>query len=203
MSDALEKEIDAIREVLSALEPLDGTARRSVLEYVIKRLQIGIAAGSAPAAPSGAAPHVVEPPPTEPATSSAEPVHIETLKNEKSPRSANEMASLVAYYLSHVAPQDKRKGTVNTQDIETYFKIAKFPLPRQPRVTLQNARNAGYFDSVGDGEYRLNPVGYNLVAHSMPRGSRKSAPARKKKSTRKKRAPRKKSPSRGRKKRGK
>jgi hypothetical protein len=81
------------------------------------------------------------------------------------------MAALVAYYLGNLAPEGQQKATVNTQDIETYFKIAKFPLPEQIRVTLQNARNAGYLDPAGEGAYKLNAVGHNLVVHSMPRGA--------------------------------
>lgn len=192
MTEALDNEIEAIRQVLAAMQPLGDTARKSVLDYVVKRLQIELST-----APAGAHDLAITPPAgsagaIEGAEGSGSPVHIETLKDEKSPRSANEMAALVAYYLLHVAPESDRKSTITTQDIETYFKIAKFPLPRTPRVTLQNARNAGYFDSVGDGEYRLNPVGYNLVAHSMPRGAKKSAPARRKKGAKKKAARKKK-----------
>ncbi len=89
------------------------------------------------------------------------------------------MAAIVAYYLMNIAPHDKRKETINQKDIVTQFKIASFPLPRQVRVTLQNAKNAGYFDLVGDGEYKLNAVGHNLVAHSMPRGASKTVIPRK------------------------
>jgi len=63
--------------------------------------------------------------------------------------------------------------------VETYFKIASFPLPQQLRMTLPNAKNAGYFDLAGDGEYKLNAVGHNLVAHSMPRGASKASGATK------------------------
>ena len=185
MSEAVDQEINAIKTVLSVLQPLDSRTRANVVDYVVKRLAIEVGAGGSPSAGVADSRQGFGAPSGQTEAPAAGPVHIETLKKEKSPRSANEMAALVAYYLSHVAPSDKRKTTVNTHDIETYFKIAKFPLPRQPRVTLQNARNAGYFDSVGSGEYRLNPVGYNLVAHSMPRGAQKTTTAPKKKSTRK------------------
>ena len=83
------------------------------------------------------------------------------------------MAAVVAYYLANVAAPGERKERVTQKDIETHFKIAHFPLPQHPRVTLPNAKNAGYFDLVGYGEYKLNAVGHNLVAHSMPRGASK------------------------------
>lgn len=164
MTDALDKEIEAIRAVLAALEPLDAGVRASVLDYVLKRL--GVAAptsGPAWNSAGGVAPPV-------PALASATPpIHIEAFKNEKQPKSANEMAALVAYYLANLVPTGDRKKTINAKDIETQFKIAKFPLPKRHDVTLLNAKAAGYFDSAGDGEFRLNAVGHNLVAHSMPR----------------------------------
>jgi hypothetical protein len=37
-------------------------------------------------------------------------------------------------------------------------------------MTLVNAKNAGYLDRIASGQYRLNPVGHNLVTHKLPRG---------------------------------
>jgi hypothetical protein len=85
------------------------------------------------------------------------------------------MAVLVAYYVSHLAAQKDRKNAISTKDIETWFKIAGYKLPTAPAFTLPNAKNAGYLDSVGHGEYKLNPVGYNLVVHSLPRDKKSSS----------------------------
>jgi hypothetical protein len=172
MADPVDQEVEGIRAVLAALTPLSQAARSSVLEYVSKRLGVAVPSLSdrddaQPIASKGEHP---------PAPSGQTPVHIKALKEEKKPRSANEMAALVAYYLSNVAPPEQRKKTVNQKDIETFFKIAEFPLPREMRVTLANAKTAGYFDAAGDGEYKLNAVGHNLVVHSMPRGSSKGGP---------------------------
>ncbi len=165
---AVDHEIDAIRAVLAALGPLSEKARKSVLEYVARRLDLsGIHAVEAPG------PTAVSSAPSAVAGGGAP--HIKDFKEQKMPRSANEMAAVVAYYLANLAPEGQRKETVNQKDVETQFKIASFPLPQQVRVTLQNARNAGYFDSLGDGEYRLNAVGHNLVVHAMPRGAAKEA----------------------------
>jgi hypothetical protein len=102
------------------------------------------------------------------------------------------MSALVAYYLSDLAPPQNRKRTINTKDLETYFKIADFPLP-DFRFTLNNAKAAGYFDAVGEGEYKLNAVGHNLVVHSLPRvngrtTTKKKRHVPKKKSTQKSRS---------------
>lgn len=168
MSDPVDQEIQAIKSMLQALTPLSPKARVSVLDYIAKRLDIAMpAAAQQPDAGGGTA--------TDTSGTGKPPapggdVHIKDLKDQKKPRSANEMAALVAYYLANLAPQANRKNTVNQKDIETYFKIAGFTPPKQIRVTLPNARAAGYFDSVGSGEYKLNAVGHNLVVHSMPRG---------------------------------
>jgi hypothetical protein len=169
MTDPVDQEIEAIRNVLASLGPLSAKARMSVLEYVAKRLDLeGFSRSSEQ---RDILPKLVQSEKVESPARKESAVHIKTLKEEKKPRSANEMAALVAYYLSSVAPPEQRKSTVNQKDIETYFKIAGFRLPTQTRVTLANAKTAGYFDGAGSGEYKLNAVGHNLVVHSMPRGS--------------------------------
>ncbi|MBZ0148377.1 MAG: hypothetical protein K8F62_12680, partial [Pseudorhodoplanes sp.] len=95
------------------------------------------------------------------------------------PKYAVEMAALVAYYLQNLAAKSERKEHISTRDIETYFKIAEFALPTKPQFTLPNAKAAGYFDAVGDGAYKLNAVGHNLVAHSLPRGKDDKSPTKK------------------------
>lgn len=169
MSEAVDQEVEAIKVVLTALAPLSEKARTSVLEYVVRRLGLPpVSLSGSPTAPHAEAsqPHV----PGGALPPGGGAVHIKQFREEKGPRSANEMAAVVAYYLANVAPPAERKVTLNQKSVETYFKIAGFPLPRHVRQTLPNAKNAGYFDLVGDGEYRLNAVGHNLVAHSLPRG---------------------------------
>ena len=175
MAEPIDQEIEAIKSVLSALSPLSEKARISVLDYVSKRLNL-------PTAGTSSISSLL--PPVEQLSKADKPagvhppeVHILELKEQKSPRSANEMAALVAYYLGNVVPEDQRKNTINQKDIETYFKIGKFPLPNRVDMTLVNAKTSGYFDSLSDGEYKLNAVGYNLVEHSMPRSS-KATPGR-------------------------
>jgi hypothetical protein len=191
MSTNVDKEIEAIGTLLKALEPLDPKARQSVLNYVMRRLDILLPTTQGGALP----PDSSLLPPGEPPVITQEPtgqVHIKDLVRDKKPKSAIEMATLVAYYLSHNAPQNERKQTINNKDIETYFKIGEFRLPSKPKFTLVNTKGAGYLDAVGDGEYKLNPVGYNLVVHSMPKTSERGASrSQRNKPSRKKIAPRK------------
>lgn len=160
-----DRELEAIRTVIGALGPLDEQEKSRVIEYVLKRFQMAAVRAPSQAVSQGS-----------PGASVTRPVaDIRSLKEEKQPRSANEMAALVAYYLSELAPDGERSDTVNANAIRRYFKMAAFRLPREPQQTLPNAAAAGYLDNAGRGEYRLNPVGYNLIVHGLPRGGGKSA----------------------------
>jgi hypothetical protein len=164
----IDKEVEAIRTVSSALQPLDDFGKQRVIDYVLKRF--GLTTGQlippiqAPSIRKSAQDFLAE-------TSLSEKItHIRQLKELKKPKTAIEMAALVAYFLSDLAPHNERKSAVTTKDMETYFKIANYRLPTALQQLLGNAKNAGYFDLVRTGEYKLNAVGYNLVVHNLPRG---------------------------------
>ena len=157
-----DRELDAIGAIIGLLTPLNEAERSRVLEYVLKRLQM--ATVRAPATSSREIAGSAVPP-----TITRPVADIRTLTAEKQPRSANEMVALIAYYLSELAPEGERSETVSPETIRRYFKMAGFPLPTVLRNVLPNASAAGYLQNVSRGEYRLNPVGYNLVVHGLPR----------------------------------
>jgi hypothetical protein len=164
-----DQELRAIQQVIAALSDLDSEARARVINYVFQRLGISSPAALVEPGMPGAAPaQGLE-------TGAAVPhparrqVDIRSFGQEKSPRSANERVAVVGYYLSELAPADERKAEISAGDITKYFKQAGFPLPGAARMTLVNAKNAGYLDVGAErGTYKLNPVGHNLVAHSLP-----------------------------------
>jgi hypothetical protein len=162
-------ELQAISTLLTVLEPLDANARSNVLGYVFRRLGI-----AGPAAPAGADPDVpaLVTTPDEIAKNERAPHQlardIRSLTEHKQPKSASEMAALVAYYLAHLAPVSDRREHITASDITKYFGQANFPLPQSSPMTLVHAKNAGYLDQQARGRYRLNPVGHNLIAHRLP-----------------------------------
>ena len=161
-------ELKAMQTIVGALKLLGEEERRRVLEYVLGRYgvfflspgrsaetgSIGVIAAEAGQSntPHGALGSIRD---------------IRSLKEAKAPATANEMAALVAYYVSELAPPGDRKNEITRADIERYFKSAGFKLPANASFTLVNAKNAGYLDSAGSGQFKLNPVGYNLVVHRM------------------------------------
>jgi hypothetical protein len=99
-------------------------------------------------------------------------IDIRKLKEQKDPKTAIEMACVVGYYLEAMALPADRKQDITSNDREKYFKQAGFPLPKRKEQVLVDAKAAGYFDSAGRGKYRLNPVGHNLVVHTLPRSQK-------------------------------
>ena len=193
MSESYDKEIEAIGALLNALGPLEPKARQTVFDYVAKRLEIAPTKFGRP--PADTPPDLIPPgDPPETDDSTGDECHISELVQKKKPRSAIEMAVLVAYYLSHKAPKGDRKQQISTDDLTTYFKISEFKLPKSPQYTLSNTKIAGYLESAGSGKYKLNPVGYNLVVHSMPKTTTRNRTSNKKaaKATTRKRTPKKK-----------
>jgi hypothetical protein len=167
---------EAIDAVLNALTGLDEPSKLIAVKAACERLNISF--GSAQ--PSAQIPTIPVTPGSTPNTvpSGLPPdtmTDIKTLKDRKNPSNDLEMVCLVAYYLKNFAPTDERKSEIQTEDIEKYFVQAQYPLPKAPNQTLLNAKAAGYLDSAGRGKYKLNPVGHNLVAHSLPRGKNKKS----------------------------
>ncbi len=168
-----EDEVEAIGVVLRALAPLSGGARERVVRYVLNALDLSAAVDEVGHALANE--HEYERELPEPGRVS-HVNDIRTLREAKQPQTANEMAALVAYYVQELAPESERREWVNAADLEKYFKTAPYPLPSKISNTLGNAAGAGYFDVVGGGRYKLNPVGHNLVVHGLPAAEGARAP---------------------------
>jgi hypothetical protein len=153
-------ELDALTNVVKALQGLSADGQRRVVESALVLLGTKV---------SDARDVITPPKDGLPGPPPGGLTDIRRLKEQKQPGSANEMAALVAYYLAEAVSGAEKKPAIDIADIEKYFKQATFRLPKHPKMALVNAKNAGYFDAAGGGKYKLNPVGYNLVVHSLPR----------------------------------
>jgi hypothetical protein len=180
MSEAMsetkeDQELSAIKNVITALSDLDSKARTRVINYVSQRFGITSPAGLADAAATGAATVLGTEGSLPGSHAERHQIDIRTFAEEKSPRRVNERIAVVGYYLSELAPAEERRDEISAADITKYFKQAGFPLPGDPGQALVNAKNAGYLDAGTErGKYKLNPVGYNLVAHSLPAASQQA-----------------------------
>jgi hypothetical protein len=161
LGQAIDELIDALSSLKESERP---TAIRTACDHLSIRLDDVVPRHrSAPSVPTGERISPASIP------SSMQSMDIRSFKDQRQPSSGIEMTAVVAFYLSELAPEAERKSEIGVEDIKKYFKQAHFPLPKRPEFTLVNAKNSGYFESAGGGKYRLNTVGYNLVAHSLPR----------------------------------
>lgn len=170
MSNESDDDVKAISTIISALKPLDESARVHVLEFVLKRLGISLTAKpSPPAALNPPAESVHSGVPSAAEHSRPGGHDIRSFGAEKKPKTNNEKVAVMAYYIAHLAPPHERRDYVVPDDIQAYFIQADFHLPTAPpSVTLGHAKNAGYLNALDRGRFKLNPVGYNLVAHKLP-----------------------------------
>lgn len=166
----------AIDKIIAALEPLDADARATVVATACSYLKIPVGTtGQAQAIDSSTREEAAAAPARRGTGAPVSPVlplsatDIRSFRNDKKPRSAKEMACVVAFFLKELAVDGERKDSISAADLEKYFKQAQFKLPERMAQILPDAKGSGYFDSAARGEYRLNAVGYNLVAHSLPR----------------------------------
>jgi hypothetical protein len=111
---------------------------------------------------------------------------IRSFATLKAPKTLNEKVAVMAFFLSQMAGPAERRDYITSEDIKPYFIQADFELPTGPaNMTLTNAKNAGYLNALERGQYRLNSVGHNLVAHKLPKKEGGSKPTRKPKPVKK------------------
>ena len=167
----------AIDEIVAALSALDAPARATAVKAACDHLNLSMpveARNSSDAIAAALSKGVSSPSDAGTPTTA---IDIRSFKEQKNPSSGIEMACVMAYYLLQHS-NDDRKTEITAADVQKYFVQANYPLPKRLDQLLVNAKVAGYFDSAGRGTYRLNAVGHNLVAHSMPRvGASRTAAA--------------------------
>src|SRR5690349_4925821 len=117
----------AIDKIIEALEPLEPSARQTAINAACSHLEIEIfpVERQGPTDPQNPPPNPNSNPPA-----GGKVIDIRTLKEQKNPKSASQMACVVAYYLQELAPQAERKNTVTAADLTKYFKQANFKLPK-------------------------------------------------------------------------
>lgn len=62
----------------------------------------------------------------------------------------------------------ERKEAILPKDLDEAGRQARGYSFKDARKTLNNAVMLGYFDRAGDGQFKLNAVGENLVAMTLP-----------------------------------
>jgi len=101
---------------------------------------------------------------------------IKRFTEDKAPKSDQQFTAVVAYYYQFEAPPAQRRDSIDAAIMKEAARQAGRPQVAQWYFTLNNAKTAGYLDAVGKGAFKLNAVGENLVAITLPGNGTQSAP---------------------------
>lgn len=157
-------EFDAAKTIVEALKGLDQDQQDRAIRFASE--SVGLHSGSTRSNAGGRPLSGV--PDATPLASPLQQVDIKQFVDSKSPRSDQQFATVVAYFYRFEAPEDQRKDAINSKDLNDAARLVGRKRPADATSTLNNAKNSGYLDSVGKGNFEINSVGENLVAITLP-----------------------------------
>jgi hypothetical protein len=96
---------------------------------------------------------------------------IKTFTAIKAPKSDQQFAAVVAYYYQFEAPAAQRKDSIDAATMKDAARQAGRKQVNDWGITLSNALRTGYLDKADRGAFKLNSVGENLVAITLPDNS--------------------------------
>jgi hypothetical protein len=191
LPDASTSHFDAAKAIVDALSKLDKNSQRLAMRFAAETLGLQLTSQSPQpptpaiqASAAGPAPSGGEVTPT---------VDIKQFAAAKAPKTDQQFAAVVAYYYRFEAPEAERRDTIDKDTLKEAVRLTGGRRqPKDATFTLNNAKNSGYLDSVGAGQFRINSVGENLVAMALPGNAGDNSPRRR---SSPKKKPSKKSPS--------
>jgi hypothetical protein len=180
MTHAQSDDFDIAKGIFDQLKDLPAERQQRVLRWIAEGLGITPTASPPSAPQETSTPAGAQFTPLAGGTGSKD---IKTFIAEKSPKSDQQFAAAVAYFYHFEAPPAERRDSVNAELLQEAARLAGRKRPASPRMTLNNAKAAGYLDSSSRGEFTINSVGENLVAMTLPGGA--EAPSKKKRPAKK------------------
>ena len=180
-------DLDAIRTIVTTLEGFERADQERILRWSTEKLGISITPQAQTHAPQQqAAPaSQVE----QQSTPHAPAIQfgskdIKSFVTEKSPSSDNQFAATIAYFYLFEAAEEEQKESITSADLQDACRKVGRSRLGDPGKTLRNAHNMGYLDKADRGSYKINTVGENLVAVTLPSGNgggtAKAAPKKRK-----------------------
>lgn len=161
-----EKVFDAAKAIVETLKDLDTTHRERAIRFASEQLGLVSPHQVQNAQTVGQAMPSIES--RSPSGATGPTTDIKQFTIEKAPKSDQQFAALVAYYYQFEAPESQRRESIGVEDLKQAARLARRRLPKNASFTLNNAKNAGYLDNAERGKFRINTVGENLVAMTLP-----------------------------------
>lgn len=166
-------DLEAVRILVSTLEKFEKNDQERIIRWAKEKLGIPIIEQSTSSAHASvdssahaqdgqrAAPH-----------SKTKSKDLKSFYEEKKPSSDMQFATFVAYYYKFEAPESERKDNIDSEILQDATRLANRDRLNDPNKTLRNAKFNGYLDSgEGRGFYKINTVGENLIAMTLPQES--------------------------------
>ena len=166
-----DSDFDAAKAVADQLKDLDKERQQRVLRWVAESLNLDLGAASVTPQRQGELrqhelPSGHQQPPQH--AHQHRPTDIKSFADAKQPKSDVQFAAVVAYYYRFEAPAENRKDAIDAQTLQEGARLAGRRRPPKALMTLNNAKKLGYLDSSERGQFRINSVGENLVAMTLP-----------------------------------
>lgn len=163
-------DLEAVRKLVEALTPFERPDQERIVRWALEKLGITVPAeqrsssllNGEGATLSGAGQHHSE------AMGSPANGNIKSFVAAKNPSSDNQFAATVAYFYAFDAPQGQKKDSISSADLQEACRQSGRSRLGDPGKTLRNAHDMGYLDKAERGTYKINTVGENLVAMSLP-----------------------------------
>jgi len=168
---------DAAKSIVETLKGLDKPSQALAMRFASETLGLQSAVwAQTPVAPVTAASPPASQPDIRGATHSTD---IKQFTAAKAPKSDQQFTAVVAYFYRFEAPEADRKDAIDANTLKEAARLAGRRQARNWVFTLNNAKNSGYLDAAGSGQYRINSVGENLVAMTLPGNGSQGPPKRK------------------------
>ena len=179
-------DFETAKAIADLLTNLDAERQARILRWVSESL--GMKAPSESAAASSITPHENKQSSSIQTAGSA--ANIKSFVAAKDPKSDNQFAATVGYFYRFEASQNERRESITAEILQEATRLAGRSRLGDPGKTLRNAKDMGYLDVADRGEYRINSVGENLVAMTLPGQGRAVASKSVRKTSRGKKAQR-------------
>lgn len=172
-------DLDAIRTIVDTLSPFEADEQQRILRWALEKL--GLTPNiltPAPQAPSVATAHptVIQPATTPNVAHQSKPKSdIKSFISNKNPTNDMHFAAAVAYYYAFEAQDAQKKEEVGSSELQEACRLTNRERLANPGQTLRNAAYNGLLDKGTEkGSYKINTVGENLVALTLPEGETKT-----------------------------
>jgi len=158
--------LDAAKKIVAELQGMNPENQLLALHFAMRTLRLTPPAEHVAATPATGHARALQMPAA--AGGTGRQTDVKSFTAAKAPKSDQQFAAVIAYFYQFEAPQDQRKDLIDAGTMKEAARQAGRKQVNQWSMTLNNAKNAGYLDHAGKGRFKLNAVGENLVAITLP-----------------------------------